>query len=392
MNTRAIITRTLGLLLVLSLSACQKQETADTAPSPVMAPDADLGHGYVRRDGAIHFIGGGITGTGPNATRIDTPSPGLLRKIARSQYGPFKTAEGLDAASFEALSEVYTRDKHRVYYKVISPGEFIVIVLPEADPASFEFLGGDLARDNKRVWYRDRIQHRADVSTIAPIEGGPVYRDKHTVFYQYDAIAGADPASFRHIGSDYYADHKRVYWCMNPIAGADPATFEVLGDSFIAKDKNAVYRSGQPLPGCDATSLELILHDPVGFQIFSDKNGIHVNTMTFPRSKPGRVKVIDTRTVKAGNLILLVESSRSTPTTLFKSDGILKVETPAYEPMSRKVQGTITAEVTPDGLKNIRISPLPGSREIPAVPPWQMEVFTHGHPVQRLIELGKEIE
>ncbi len=31
----------------------------------------DIGHGYVRRDGAIRFIGGGNTGTGAHATCIE---------------------------------------------------------------------------------------------------------------------------------------------------------------------------------------------------------------------------------------------------------------------------------------------------------------------------------
>lgn len=397
MTIHKIIALTLGLLLLPCVAACEQKKTAGgggaaPSPAPKLATDVDLGHGYVRRDGAIHFIGGGITGTGANATRIDTPSPRLLGKVIMSQFGPFKTAKGLDVASFEALSEEYTRDKNRVYYKVISNGEFIVIVLPEADPASFELLSGELVRDKKRVWYRDEIQHGVDPATVERIKGGPVYRDKNSVFYQSDVIAGADPASFKHIGSGYYADRKRVYWGSGPIPGADPATFKVLGDSFIAKDKSRAYRSGEPLDGFDVASLELILHDEAGFQIFSDKNGIHVNAMTFPRSKPGKVEVIDSRTVKAGNLVLLVESSRNTPMTLFKEEGKLMAETPAYEPMSRKVQGTITAEVTSNGLKNIRISPLPGSNNVPSVPGWQMEVFTHGHPVERMIEAGKRIK
>jgi hypothetical protein len=357
----------------------------------VRSTDTDLGHGYVRRDGAIHFIGGGITGTGANATRIDTPSPRLLRKVVDSKFGPFKTAEGLDVASFEALCEEYARDQNRVYYKVVSNDEFIVIVLPEADPASFELLGGGLTRDNKRVWYNYEIQHGVDAATVEPIEGGPVYRDKNSVFYQYDAIAGADPASFKHISSGYYADSKRVYWCKDPIPGADPANFKVMGDSFIAKDGSKIYRSGVHLPGHDVASFELILHNEAGFQIFSDKNGIHLDNMTFPRSKPGKVEIIDNKTVRAGDLIHLVNTYQYTPVTLFKEDGKLMAETPAYEPGNDKVNGMITAEVTSDGLKNIRISPLPGGDKSPSVPDWQLRVFMDMHLVQRMIDAGNLI-
>ena len=355
----------------------------------MLSTDTDLGHGYVRRDGAIHFIGGGITGTGANATRIDTPSPALLRKVVMSKFGPFKTAEGLDAASFEVLSETYTRDENRVYYKVISNDEFIVIVLPEADPASFELLEGNLTRDRKRVWYNYEIQHAVDPATVEPIEGGPVYRDKNSVFYQYDAIAGADPASFKHIGSGYYADRKRVYWCTDPIPGADPANFQVMEDSFIAKDSSRIYRSGVPLPGYDVASFELILHNEAGFQIFSDKNGIHIDTMTFPRSKPGKVEIIDNLTVKVGDLVHTVSTYQYTPVTVFKEDGKLIAEAPCYDPESQKTLGMITAEVTGEGLKDIRTIPLPGHSWTPTAPEWQLRAFTRSDLVERMIKSGE---
>jgi hypothetical protein len=389
MNFRTIITSAIGFVLLFSMVACQRKETAPGGPTPVLSTDADLGHGYVRRDGAIHFIGGGITGTGANATRIDTPSPRLLRKVVMSKFGSFKTAEGLDVNSFEVLCEEYTRDKNRVYYKVISNDEFIVIVLPEADPASFELLGGGLSRDKKLVWYNSDIQHGVDAATVEPIEGGPVYRDKNSVFYQYTAIAGADPASFKHIGSGYYADRKRVYWCTDPIPGTDPANFEVMGDSFIAKDRSKIYRSGVPLPGYDAASFELILHNEAGFQIFSDKNGIHLNKMTFPRSKPGKAEVIDKHTVKVGNLVHTVSSYQNTPVTVFEEDGKLRAEAPCYEPESQKLLGMITAEVTGEGLKDIRTVPLPGHSWTPTPPEWQLRAFTRSDLVERMVEAGK---
>lgn len=393
MNSKAFIAQALGLVLLLCTAAGQTKEIAPKGASPVLPGDTDLGNGYVRRDGAIHFIGGGITGTGANATRIDMPSPELLKKVVDSQFGPFKTAEGLDVATFEALSEEYTRDKNRVYYKVISNGDFIVILLPEADPASFEALTSALARDRNHVWYGNRIQKGADPGTFNLInEDFSVFMDKDSVHYQNEMIAGADPVSFKHVGSGYYADRERVYWGTDPIPDADPASFQVLGDSFVAKDRLRAYRSGEPLDGFDVASLELILHNDAGFQIFSDKNGIHVNKMTFPRSKPGPAEVIDNRTVKVGDLIFLVESSRSTPTTLFKEGGKLRAESPAYEPISRKVNGILSAEVTPEGLRNIQVSALPGSNRVPEVPDWQMEVFTHGRNPGQMIQLGKRIK
>lgn len=395
MNTCKIITRALGLLLLLLLSssACRQEEArsggaAATSPSPELPGDVDLGHGYVQRGGAIHFIGGGTTGTGADATRIDMPSPELLKKVVDSKIGPFKTAEGLDAASFEALSEEYTRDENRVYYKLISPGEFIVIVLPQADPASFEVLATNLARDKSHAWYHDRIQPGVDPSAVELVDGGGVYKDKDSVHYGDDPIAEAHPASFRHLGSGYYRDKNRVFWGSDPISNADPATFKVLGDSFIAKDKHSVYRSGGRLAGLDVASTELILHNPSGYQILSDKNGIHLNEWIFPRSKPGKAEVIDNFTVKVGDLVHTVSMHQVTPVTVFREEGKLRAEAPCYDPANGESLGLITAEVTQQGLKDIRTVPLPGHGRTPKAPDWQLHAFERQDLVQRMTAAG----
>lgn len=393
MKPRIIITSAIALLLLPTLAYGQRNEPAENNHAAQPLPtDVILGHGYVKRNGAIHFIGGGVTGVGANATRIDMPSPALLKKVVDSKFGPFTTAEGLDVASFEALSEEYTRDKNRVYFKVISPGEFIVIVLKDADPATFEVLATHVVRDKNHVWYYDRIQTGADPASTVLVDGGRVFKDKDSVHYGYDKIAGADPVSFRHLGSAYYADKNRVYWGPDPVPDADPATFGVLGDSFIGKDSAGAYRSGERLPGVDAASLELILHNPSGFQVYSDKSGIYVNRMAFPRSKPGDVEVIDNDSVKGGDLVFTVDRYHSVPVTLFKENGKLMAETLAYDPGTRKPQGTITAEVTPDGLKGIRIAPLPGGKDAPSVPEWRMDVFKRPDLIQQMNKAGKHIQ
>ncbi|BCX47811.1 conserved hypothetical protein [Haloferula helveola] len=393
MTSRKIITSALALLLLLPVASCQqKQPAGNGAAAKPLPGDVDLGHGYVKRDGAIHFIGGGTTGTGANATRIDMPSPELLKKVVDSQYGPFTTAEGLDVESFEALSEEYTRDEKRVYFKVVSTGEFLVILLEDADPGSFDVLGRNLARDKDHVWYLETIQQGADPASVELIDGDQVFKDKDSVHYAYDIIAGADPATFRHLSSGYYADKNRAYWGPTPIADADPVTFKVLGGSFIATDKTNAYRSGELMKGFDVASLELILHNPYGYQILSDKNGIHMNMMKFPRSKPGTVKVIDDGMVKSDDLVFLADTYHSVPVTVFKEDGKLMAETYSYDPASRELQCLITAEVTPKGLENVRTGPLPGKTEVPAVPDWRIPVFERPDLVERMIEAGKHLK
>ncbi|MCH1502888.1 MAG: DKNYY domain-containing protein [Verrucomicrobiales bacterium] len=397
MNRHTIIIHTLGTLLLLPLLAGQQEEAgknrATDPPTAQQRPnDVDLGHGYVRRNGAIHFIGGGKTSTGADATRIDTPSQRVLKGFTDADLGPFKTCEGLDVASFEALSEEYARDNEHVYHKVISPGVFLVILLNDADPATFEVLARNLARDRNHVWVYDQIQPGADPANLELVDSGRVFKDQDSVHYQSEQITGADAASFRHLGSAYYADKNRAYWSYSPIHGADPATLEVLGDSFMAKDTSNVYRSGKLVPGLDVASVQLIVHDPIGHQILSDKNGIHLNTMTFPRSRPGKVEVIDNLTVKAGDLVLLVDTYYSLPVTVFKEDGKLMAETVVFDPTSREPLATMTAEVTAGGPKDIRTGPLPGEGKAPPVPDWQGKVFKRPDLVRRMIEAGKLIK
>lgn len=393
MKTRIIITNTLCMLLFMTM-ACQQERAQGAeanAPFPILPTDEVLGHGYVRRDGAIHFIGGGTTGTGANATRIDTPSRRVLRGFRAAGIGPFETAAGLDVDAFVPLSEEYSHDGCRVFYKVISPGVFLVIELAGADPESFEPLAFNLARDKNHVWYYGSLQDGVDAASLEMIDGGVVYKDKDAVYHDYSKIHGADPASFRHIASAYYADKNRVYWSSSPIPDADVDSFEVLGGSFLAKDKDRVYRSGIPLPEIDAASVRLLLHNPAGYQIFSDNNGIHLNTMIFPRSGSGEAEVLDELSVKSGDLVHLISLYQGTPVTVFRKDGVLMAEAPVYDPEKGEVLGTMTAEVTPDGLEHVRISPLPGSTDTPSVPRWQMAAFNRDDLVQRMNEAGERI-
>jgi len=397
MQNRSIHTFTLPLFMLVSVAARQPVEpmdngAADASTTTRCPEDVELGHGYVWRDGAIHFIGGGVTGVGADATRIDTPSPKLLRKVVSSHFGPFQMCQGLDVASFEALSEQYTRDKDRVYFKVISTGEFLVIRLADADPGSFQVLATHLARDKDHVWYYERIQVGVDPATVVSVDGWVVFKDDHSVRYGDKPIRGADPVSFRHVSSGYYVDKSRAYWSDAPVEGADPATLVVLGESFIAKDKTSVYRSGKRLPHLDVASTELILHDPQGHQFLSDKNGVYLNDMTFPRSKPGKVEVVDSLTVQLDDVVYLVSTYQVTPVTVFKEEGVLKAETFVYDPTHRRPLGMLTAVVTEDGLEDIRTAPLTGNDRAPSVPDWQLAVFKGPDLVRRMLAAGTRIE
>ena len=59
---------------------------------------------------------------------------------------------------------------------------------------------------------------------------------------------------------------------------------------------------------------------------------------------------------------------------------------------SEKLLGTSTAEATPEGLKDIRISPLSGSSKAPSVPDWRMEVFNNPDDIKLYLKAGKRIK
>ena len=114
----------------------------------------ELGFGYHRRDQHIHFEGGGRTGT--DSTLIDQPSRMNVDGFSRALGRKPSVCKALDAATFEPLSEEYSRDKDMVYYKWISPGRFLVVELPQADVASFKPINFAHAVDKTTIWYLDR--------------------------------------------------------------------------------------------------------------------------------------------------------------------------------------------------------------------------------------------
>ncbi len=49
------------------------------------------------------------------------------------------------------MSEEYTKDKNKVYYKWISNGRFWIVELPLADAKNFEVIDSNLAKDKNQV-------------------------------------------------------------------------------------------------------------------------------------------------------------------------------------------------------------------------------------------------
>ncbi len=133
----------LGVLAIISLlTALTAGVLFQTAPAkPLRQTDESkaevLGHGYSRQGDFIYF----------NQQRIDQAGEEDFDRFAKSAHLKLKQCADVDAVSFKALSEEYTKDKQKVYYKWISSNRFWVVELPLADAKSFEVINSNLAKD-----------------------------------------------------------------------------------------------------------------------------------------------------------------------------------------------------------------------------------------------------
>lgn len=246
-----------------------QQLHASHTPQPLVWQDGvdepkpiQLGHGYERRGDYIYF----------NAQRIDQAGRVDLDRFQRTLGRRVKPANDIDAASFEVLSEQYTKDQFAVYYKWISPGWYLVTEIVGADPATFEALDSDLARDARHVWRVDLIFPDGDPATAEVVTPGYVWKDRNTVYYKHLPMKNADPRTFRHLDQAFYRDAKHVYWSNERLVGADPDTFRTFGDTPYAADKNRVWLGTSGRDDLDAASFRLFQN-----HVFADKNGVYVS-------------------------------------------------------------------------------------------------------------------
>jgi len=70
-------------------------------------------------------------------------------------------------------------------------------------------------------------------------------------------IAGADAASFRAYDTTYAKDRSNAYFDGNPIPGAEAPSFDVLKSGSFAKDRNHVYQLDRPISD-DPAHFELL--------------------------------------------------------------------------------------------------------------------------------------
>ncbi|XZE55975.1 protein kinase domain-containing protein [Planctomycetaceae bacterium SH139] len=231
-----------------------------------------LGHGYSRQGDFIYF----------DKQRIDQAGKKDFDRFAKTANLKVSLCTNVDAASFKALSEEYTKDKNKVYYKWISNDHFWVVELPLADAQSFEVISTNLARDAKNVWWYGEPLPGVDPKTVELVNPGFVWKDAKSVWYQREKISGADAKTFRHLEQAFYRDANRAYWSMTPLDGADLDTFRTFGDdSPYAADRRNVWKGNTKITGYDAPTFQAI-HQSV----IKDKNGVYAGEHVVDNADP----------------------------------------------------------------------------------------------------------
>ena len=313
-----------------------------------------LGHGYSRQGDFIFF----------DKQRIDQAGREDFKQFAEVANLKFSQCENVDAASFKALSEEYTKDKNNVYYKCTSPGRYWVITLASADVSSFEVLGFNLAKDARHVWWDGKPLEGADPQTVKLVRDGFVWKDARTVWYQEEKIPGADVETFRHLGQAFYRDANRVYWSTTPLEGADPDTFRTFGDDCpFGADRKRVWRADTIIEGYDAATFQ-----PIHQSVYKDKSGVYAGDHKIQVADPKSFrKVADLDTFYSALLaddlhfyVFLplygdVYRVTSTADSLKVEHSIWPAGIKQKEPIA-----TATAEFSPAGWKNLNIAADPG--------------------------------
>jgi serine/threonine protein kinase len=262
----------LSILSAIALSSFFLQIPSESIVQQEEADTVVLGHGYSRIGKFIYFDG----------QRIEQVSKDDFKKFSAFTDLELTQCEDVDAASFKALSEEYSKDKNNVYYKWTSPGRYWVTALPLADVSSFEVIGFNLAKDDKQVWWYGKPLQGVDPKTVELVKEGFVWKDATSVWYQQTELSGADAKTFQHLGQAFYRDANRVYWSTTLLEGADPDTFRTFGDDCsYGADRNSVWNGETKITGYDAATFQ-----PIHQSICKDKNGVYAGGYLIDNADP----------------------------------------------------------------------------------------------------------
>lgn len=168
----------------------------------------------------------------------------------------------------------YVVSEGKVFWKEYraSTSSYVNSEIKGADAATFKdvptkgsrkcsFLVSDFAIDKYNVYRAGKIIQDSDPESFEVIDD-LFSKDSINVYYREGKIVGADPKSFRRIGTwldTYSIDRANVYFNGKNINACDVKSFEKLeAQGEWAKDSQCVYKFGKRLAGADALNFKVL--------------------------------------------------------------------------------------------------------------------------------------
>ena len=157
----------------------------------------------------------------------------------------------VDTQSFKPIAEYYAVDKNHAY---ISRD-----LIKTSDGQSFEIIKGNWSKDKNEIFYRTSpigVCHMGSF-VITEIDYDWIAFDKECAYYQGKKIPFKDRDSLVLYKGGFSKDEFGVYYADKVVEGADPETFKMIGTSVIAQDKNGCYET----PGVKMDKCPPIYYD-----------------------------------------------------------------------------------------------------------------------------------
>ena len=188
-------------------------------------------------------------------------------------YGEFNLVKDADVKSFRC-EEGTAKDDYHIY--------FMGKTVNNVDNKNFKSVGLSYCADDNNVFYRNRYNesekllkvttaHASSFQLIGePLSG--YAKDDEKVYYNGQALDGADPATFELLQYGYSHDKNQAYYNGQLIDGMQGTNFQVLKDCYLGSDGIHLCNGLMFLPGSDAKSFHII---ECGY--YKDDNHVYLN-------------------------------------------------------------------------------------------------------------------
>lgn len=235
-------------------------------------------------------------------------------------------ALGADGATMQYVpdSSEYVRDARTVYwiFPQWEPGAQRKV--EGADPDSFAVLSGSgrmIARDRAHVYITGDPIEGADPKTFAGVGHSAYYHDSQSVFYKEEVntrsdyryrlrvIPGADPKTIRPLTDDVryrssqagitiVIDDSFIYLRGEPVPGLDAKTFQLVAGGPYFSDRYATYffngeKGASIIPLAPTSTIRIFTNDSVGGGYVAIGNKMFMGTTTIDSADPSSFKIFD---------------------------------------------------------------------------------------------------